>query len=713
MSRPAHFSHVRVRTFLILAAILVAYPSAIFAQDQDINLNTYYQYNLGFGGGYQSLSPLTKFGDYDSTIFDLSGQFIIPIPKLPVIQLMLNAGATRVDIRDDEDPETWDHSHIYFTLGGGYFSRFTKTLEVGGEIGIGISQSRYPNLDPDPDVIRGAYNLIVAVGGRISLVPSYNFSLSAQPMLKFIYSFSELKNFNGVLFGIGISVNYRVGEDPDAAPDIIRDIRFSEPKIDPLYAALQSFYTDNPIGTVTVTNTADRMVTDVDLTFFSAGYMDGPTSVAKLPELMPEESREINLYAAFNNNVFDIEGKTPLSGEIKVVYTTRNRSVEQSQQITYDLWDKYSLTWDDDRKVAAYITPADSALKNYTSTIRQYTKNEVNGGLSERLQLGIQIFSGLTEIGLIYQFDPLQSFESVQGNALVVDTVSLPRQTLKNAVGDCDDLTVLYNSLMTIGGVQTGFITTPGHIYSVFNTGVPAKDFRLIHPDKSMTLPLRGEIWVPVEITILGEGSFMDAWRRGAEEWYAYENDQAKRNLYFTAEAQMVYQPVGLTETDLGLQYGDPARIISTFNKDKNKIVDEIIESYAADARASENKRDYDALGKIAADFGSYSRAETAFRKALSIDRNFLPSQVNLGIVYLKQERFVDALQTFHSAEEYLLGRNRENSQNHLLVMINISQTYYLLENYDKADEYFQKVRETDPDLAERYNYLSGSDDST
>ena len=86
----------------------------------------------------------------------------------------------------------------------------------------------------------------------------------------------------------------------------------------------------------------------------------------------------------------------------------------------------------------------------------------------------------------------------------MVDSISLPRDTLRRITGDCDDLTVLYNSVLEAAGTETGFITVPGHIYAAFNTHIPARKFRDVHPDREMTLNVDGELWIPVEITLVG-----------------------------------------------------------------------------------------------------------------------------------------------------------------------------------------------------------------
>jgi len=129
---------------------------------------------------------------------------------------------------------------------------------------------------------------------------------------------------------------------------------------------------------------------------------------------------------------------------------------------------------------------------------------------------------------------------------------------------------VLFCSLLETAGIETAFITTPGHIYAAFNTKIPAKNYREIHPSKEMSLNIDGELWVPVEITMIGQTEFLKAWRIGIEEFARYENNPDRRAIFKTNDAQLVYRPVGLLETDLGLQYGDKTKISSDFYSENN-----------------------------------------------------------------------------------------------------------------------------------------------
>ncbi|UCF95869.1 MAG: tetratricopeptide repeat protein, partial [Spirochaetaceae bacterium] len=603
------------------------------------------------------------------------------------------------------DPLRWDHTHWYGQLGLVIAHRFTKNFEIGAEVMAGASEAIFPDLSPEGPV--GTENLLVETGARIALNPSYNFNIEVHPSVKYLYSFSPLDDFNGLSFGIGFSASFRLGIDPDLASNIIRALRLSEAEMPPLFAAMQSYYARNPVGTITITNTEKQALREVQISFFQAGYMDSPTPAGAILELAPGESREIEIFAVFNQEIFKTEGITPLTGEVIATYQVRGRVVEQRQSLSYELHDKTALTWDDDRKVAAFVTPADSALRNYASFIRQAAKDQVISTFNENLQYAVQVYNALAVIGILYQQDPVSPFTKVQGDPRAVDSINLPRDTLSRNTGDCDDLTALYCSLLEAAGIETGYITVPGHIYAVFNTKEPAKNYRKLHPDREMTFNVDGELWVPVEITLIGKAGFPEAWRRGMEEWKEVESLPDQRILVVTRRAQEIYRPVGLREADLGLQYGRGEQIVTAFNRDMDRLADTVLVDYVEATRKRGSKEDFNRLGVAYARFRRFEPALTALRQALQIDANYIAAQVNLANVYFMLENYGEAAARYETAYNQLQNSTQSGGDLSKKVLLNLSAAHYQLGNYSQAEKMYALAREADPKSAEAFTYIA------
>jgi len=707
MSEPG-VSRRRDRTLGIGLFAMLAVATAVPAQES-VDYNLYYQYPLGVGVELRNLSPIYDNGQ-DVTGVGAAAYGRLPLPGHPRIQPYARLGLEAFTVEDPDDLENdrpdgrWNHLRYYGVVGGGYTERFAQQFEAGGDIGVGFGQSIFQDLLESGSV--GERYLIGEVAGRVSMNPNYHLGIEFRPALQYAYAVGELDRYDGLSFNLGISVNYRFGVDPDAEGGIIRSIRFDELSIDDVFPAMQSYYVRHPIGHARLTNQEDVEITDVAVSFYQDGYMDTPTPAATFERLAPGESVEVDLPAAFNTNVFTTEGITPLSGEVIVDYTFRTKGVQQRAAVDYDMYDLRALTWDDTRKAAAMVTPADSNIQGFVSFARQATREVTVGALPEPLQTAMILYYALKETGIIYQRDPVVPFDEAQADPQIVDSISLPRQTLQRAAGECDDLTILYTSLLESSAVETGFIATPGHIYAMINTGVPIGSRTLVHPDERMTLDIEGTVWVPVEITLVGQATFIEAWREGANEWHQYDANPEVREHLLVRQAQQVYRPVALRYSDVPLPYGDRATIARNFSSGLDELVDLLLIQYERAAQSSESARDFNQLGIVAADFRRFGVAERAFNTALALDRNFLPAQINLGNVYLLQEEPQNALRQFHRAEQSLIDNRRERSRSYPQILLSISRAYYDLGSYDRAQDYFLRLEDRDPILASEYRYL-------
>ena len=692
-------SPVRRMTLLLL---LTALTLPATAQEQE-NLNLYYRYPIALAGEFHTWTPFADYaGSYN--VLEAGGSVRVPIPRAPLFQPLIRGAWVQFDSLDEQNPTQWDHYHVSAGAGLALVNRLARNFEVGAELSGGYSRTVYPNIASEP-VGYGA--VLGAFAPRISLVPSFNLAITVQPTIRYTHAFGPVDRFNGLSFSVGVGGEFRLGQDPDSAQTQIRSLRISQPQVDTVFAAMQSYYVNNPVGTVVLENTESFAVEDVRVSFFQNGYMDSATPSARIEEIGPGEQVSVDLLASYNAAIFELEGVTPLTGEVIVSYASRGRPAEQRESVTYDLHDKTALTWTDDRKMGSFITPADSAIRNYTSFIRQAGSSAVVDSASENLQIAMVAYHALAEIGVIYQIDPTSPFTEVQNNTAVVDSVSLPRDTLTRLAGDCDDLTALYASMLETVGIETAFITTPGHIYVAFNTGVPARDYLIVHPDRDMLLTIDDRIWIPVEVTMLGSGNFLDAWRFGVDEWKKLDATPENRDLIRTRAAQSVFRPVGLRETDLGLQYGSPERIRQAFEADFTRLANTILADVRERAERRNNERAYNQLGIYAARLGQYGTAQDAFQRAARLDSTYLDPRINLGSVLFLQEEYERAARAFQEAANAAQLSSRVEPELVATVYINLSKSYFELGQYEVAQGYFQRAADASPENTAEFEYLA------
>lgn len=697
----------------VLLVILVLGAAAVLGAQQ-IDYNGIYRFPFSLGFEYQSLSPFSDYGFAPTAYYDLSFGARLPLAALPQLQPFVKAGI--ITLVAPTDDAGWSHQHFYLMPGLAWVHRFSKTIEVGAELAVGASEGVFPRLDESE--VRGSPALLAEIGARVALDPSFNFSIDVHPRALFQYSFTPLTRFNGASLGIGFSASYRFGTDPDAPGAPVRSIRFGEFKPSPVFPAMQSWYAATPdsLGTVTVTNTETYDLASVEVSFYQAGYMDSPTRIASLPVLEAGATATIGVKALYNGKVFETNGTIPLTGELSAEYFSRGRPVRQVVSVEYQMLDRKKISWDDNDKVGAFITPEDSALKNLMGFIASEVAPDVAvPGVAPSLQTAMQAWGMLKALRCVYVPDPKTPFDAAQVRADLVDSVSLARETLLARGGDCDDLTVLFCSLLEAVGIRTGYRLVPGHIYAVFDTGVPVGSWQDVHPERRMSFAdqATGTLWIPVEVTLVASSDFLAAWRRGVEEWEeAVAKAPQEAFLVKTADAQKRYKAVGLVEKDSGLQYGNPQTVTAAAEAARgsvDRLVTAIVDAYAQAAKAGGTKREYNRSGLACARFGRYDQAEQAFATALSLDRSYLTALLNWGNVMVLKQQLGEALRIYHEAETALASAGPESAALRPLLLVNLSRCYYDMEDYERSREYYQRAVDADPSMKARYEYLASA----
>jgi Tfp pilus assembly protein PilF len=698
-----------MKNYLCIFILVFFGPGSVVAQH--IDYNGIYRFPLSIGFEYQNLSPFSDYGFVPTAFYELSMGARLSLSKLPSLQPLVKVGMITLvpPLSDDK----WAHVHWYLMPGIAWVHRFSKSIEVGVELAAGVSEAVFPRLDPGET--RGSPTLLAEAGARVALDPSFNFSIDVHPRVLFQLAMTPLTRFNGASLGIGFSASYRFGEDPDSPKAIVRSIHFGDFEPSPLFPAMQSWYeaTTDALGTVTVTNTETFDLASVEISFYQKDTMSGPTKLASIPVLEAGGSATVGVKAVFNDAVFGNEGVRPLTGELVAEYLSRGRPVRQSVPVACQLLDRHAISWSEDEKVGAFITPQDSALRNLMGFIAsEIAPDAASPGIAPKLQTAMQTWGMLKALRCVYVPDPKTPFTAVQGRTEEVDSVSLARETLKARGGDCDDLTVLFCSLLEAVSTPTAYVLVPGHIFAAFDTGVPVASWQDVHPEKRMTFAIDGSLWVPVEVTLLEKSDFLTAWRRGVEEWEAVAGSPGDRRFVKTADAQKRYKAVVLQQTDLGLQYGNPqtvAAAVSAARESGEKLVTAIVDAYGKAAQAGGTKREYNRFGLACAKFGRYDQAEQAFAMALSLDRSYLTALLNWGNVMVLKQQLAEALRIYHEGEEALAAAGAEGASLLPLFLMNLSRCYYEMEDYERSQQYFEKATTADPTLADRYAYLKAA----
>ncbi len=342
---------------------------------------------------------------------------------------------------------------------------------------------------------------------------------------------------------------------------VIQNISFN--KVFPIFHA---FYDTHPIGTITLVNTDSSPATDVAVTLQIKQYMDAPKDCGTIATLKPGESQDVDLLALLRSDILEITQTTKVAAEISVSYTRNGKPATATKVETLTVYDRNAMSWDDNQKAAAFVTPKEPAILYFSNNINAMVKNKMNRVMDKNLQTAMIFHDALRLLGISYVSPPLTSYAAFSQDKQAVDSLKFPRETLSYRSGDCSDLSILYCSLLESVQIETAFITIPGHIFMAFALDMNEDQARRTFTKTDEFIFQDGKAWVPIEITER-DGMFLTAWQEGAKEWR--ENLAKKQaDFYPVRAAWKTYEAVFFPGSDAQPQLPDASKVIADFQTD-------------------------------------------------------------------------------------------------------------------------------------------------
>ena len=208
-----------------------------------------------------------------------------------------------------------------------------------------------------------AHQIPIVAGGlgiRFSLGPSLGLEVGAQ------YT-NYLGLYQGVSAGVGMDI---------ALGNLGGSVEMPTLDLHPAFPLFYKYYDDHPIGTMELKSNLKVPATDIKAQVFIKEYMDAPKTVSVPGTLAPGESKKVDLYALFTDKVLGITEGTKVATEMTVSYVVEGQSYENKKIETLSLMGRNAMTWDDNRKAAAYVTSKDPGVLNFARSVSSYIRSQ-------------------------------------------------------------------------------------------------------------------------------------------------------------------------------------------------------------------------------------------------------------------------------------------------------------------------------------------------
>ncbi|MHB8835176.1 MAG: two-component regulator propeller domain-containing protein [Candidatus Methylomirabilia bacterium] len=473
------------------------------------------------------------------------------------------------------------------------------------------------------------------------------------------------------------------------------DVELVDAAFGPLYASLYQFYASDPdfarrpAGQVSIRNRYDRELR-VKVSVFLPDLMDFPTdAVASVP---PGETVRVPLRIELSDRALDLERTESRQLRLTLQYNLAGERKESESTHAVTVIEKHGMVWEEPERVGLYVTHLDEAVERFArDTVRGFRELERGAIVYDNLLRAMELFDALAARGVRYVPDPENAYSGIIPDRAVLDTVRLPRETLRLRTGDCDDLAMLYAALLQNIGIDTAVVDLFDHVLVMFDTGLTKRSIAQLARDPGLLqVDGQGRVWVPVEVTMVG-GSFSDAWEAAATTLAS-----RRHAVIEIKEAWKKYAPLRPRAPAPDIVAPPLAAVRALFTEDLRRQ-EEALTSPRMRALAQRIAGDpqdaaaLNALGILLARRGYLGRAAAHFERVIELLPDFAGGYGNLGNVMYEQGKYPEAVRRY---EEGLARADLPE------VHVELALTWCEIGKFDRAREHYRRAMRIDESLA-------------
>ncbi|MFQ5825186.1 MAG: hypothetical protein ACE5JB_14145 [bacterium] len=325
-----------------------------------------------------------------------------------------------------------------------------------------------------------------------------------------LVDFKINKDFSGLEFGIGVSIMW--GRKREIIQ--IKEIKMI---VNDIYPAYYQFYNFYPLAIVSIKNLTKSPV-EVNIRSNVEFFSERPKDTGYI-RIAGKETKDIPITAIFGPRIRRVAYRESTVLDLKIEAKGGSKITKEfSSPIIVHNPNSWNGEMD---KLVFFVTSDDERILNFSRRLVGRLNLDNESSL-RNFNTAKHIFNEFGQIGLRYHSDPNIPFYQD-------DRVQYAYETLKLKSGDCDDLVVLYASLLESVGINTAFVEVQdpqkelAHLYILFNSAVPYDQGHLISSNEKRYLIRESSvgnktIWLPIETTLIDRG-FEESWKAGALEY--------------------------------------------------------------------------------------------------------------------------------------------------------------------------------------------------
>ena len=409
------------------------------------------------------------------------------------------------------------------------------------------------------------------------------------------------------------------GSGQEPAVDLMKQegVEIAAFTINDIFPSRIGYYGSNPTAFVKVKSGAEP-VKNLTISISVPEFMNLPAE-QKLEKFPASSQRELSFNLAFNSEkISAIHESRTVYGQATITFTVNNVPRERKLTTPVKVFDANAMDWNDGDAIAAFVTFRGQQIKKLAAqAVRAAGAPDLG---NQDLLNGLALFESLKALGISYVKDPAM----ICGTA-ALDQVQYPRETLERLSGDCDDLAVLYASLLSSIGIPAAIISYADHVLVMFDTRIYVKNRYSLSADSTYTVSHNGTLWIPVETTMLKKG-FVAAWQAASREFHTAIAEGQSISIIELEKAWKKYPPPPAPEYSGSYSLEQLASAVAN-EKQKWQVASRTglegaisrLEQKIREGKDKDLSGDYNRLGVLNARSGNHDNAIACFEKALKM----------------------------------------------------------------------------------------------
>lgn len=390
-------------------------------------------------------------------------------------------------------------------------------------------------------------------------------------------------------FGIAPAIQASLGASillPQTNPQLVVN-NITSTTVIPVF---HDYYLKNPVLRIDVTNNKKFTIHNTIVEVLSSNLSNG-NSINYPDSIQRGETVSIYVPVKWKDSIMERTGTSLESIPIRITYKVSGKKCIINQTAYCLILSKNNFIWQTDfsesgdeildyvqkavdGKVAVFINPNDKQFISLAQTIKQQTEKSIGyDELPSKLKMIYSIAAYFQSRQIKYQIDP-NTVPYGKTSDAQVDYLRYAHETLESGYGDCDDLSILYASILEAAGVSTALITIPGHIFIAAESGLTEENVVLLFEDDSEFIKDGEKYWIPIEVTRMSD-DLRTSWDTGINEWNSVSDSE--RSFFKLEESWQEFKPTVVEWQNKSSKYNPQDNIGIIASQNRASISEDVI----------------------------------------------------------------------------------------------------------------------------------------